>query len=173
VTGATPHPRWRLWIGRYLPAEIVALTAAVLVARLGWSWTGSIVVSALAGAWGETVVYYTVIIGRDLIAMRRALERVSLRNVLGLSRNLLLEFGVAEAVDSLLLRPALMYAAAQFVTDLSLSIIVGKLLADLTFYVPTVIAYELRRQYAPSAYDAPKESKEPSRSKLTGRRAAC
>ena len=62
--------------------------------------------------------------------------------------NLALEFGPAETLDSVLLRPALMYAGLTMVPSPALGIIVGKLAADLVFYVPTIVCYELLRHRA-------------------------
>jgi hypothetical protein len=62
-------------------------------------------------------------------------------------RDLVLEFGLAEALDTLLVRPALMYAAGRLLSDALLGVFVGKLAADVIFYFPTIAAYELRRKY--------------------------
>jgi hypothetical protein len=67
--------------------------------------------------------------------------------------NLVLEFGVAEAIDTGLVRPGLIFLASRLVADLSLGVFIGKLAADVTFYVPAIAAYELRRRYAPERRD--------------------
>ena len=41
-----------------------------------------------------------------------------------------------------------MYAAGRLLGDVSAGVIVGKLLADIVFYVPAIAAYELRRSLA-------------------------
>ena len=55
---------------------------------------------------------------------------------------LLLEFGVAEALDSLLVRPCLMYYLPRLLGHFSWGIITAKFVADLTFYIPAIIFYE-------------------------------
>jgi hypothetical protein len=102
---------------------------------------------AVAGAWAETVSYYATMLLRE----RRANPRQKLWRTLG---NLVVEFGPAEALDSLFLRPTLMYAAGQLVSDARLGVLIGKLAADIVFYIPTVIVFELRQHYA-SAYAVP------------------
>lgn len=126
-----------VWLRRYVPAEVAALLAALLGAQVAWSLTGSAAVAAVAGAWGETAAYYATMLVRELRATRLPL--------LVQLRELVLEFGVAEALDSLLVRPTLMYAAGQLLADVRLGALAGKLGADVFFYVPTIAAYELRR----------------------------
>jgi hypothetical protein len=98
---------------------------------------------AIAGAWGETTSYYATMLLRE----RRANPRQRLWRTLG---NLAVEFGIAEALDSLLFRPTLMYMAGQMVSDARFGVLIGKLAADVVFYIPTVIAFELRQHYAAS-----------------------
>ena len=67
--------------------------------------------------------------------------------VLRTLRNLGLEFGLAEAVDTLALRPGLVFAFMQLIPDLGVAVLLGKLAADVVFYVPAITAYELRRRH--------------------------
>jgi hypothetical protein len=105
--------------------------------QLVFALSRSVAAAALAGAWAETVAYYAT------MALRECRSSPPLRAM----RNLVLEFGAAKALDSLLLRPSLMFAASQLIADVPLGIAVGKLAADVVFYVPTITAYELRRRY--------------------------
>jgi hypothetical protein len=98
--------------------------------------TDSTAMAAVAGAWGETCVYYAVMLVREVNAADTLWRAV---------RNLVLEFGVAEALDSLVVRPALMYLASQLIGDVSVGVLIGKLASDVIFYVPAIAAYELRR----------------------------
>jgi hypothetical protein len=92
-------------------------------------------------AWGENAAYYSVMLVRELLATR------SLARAL---RDLALEFGLAEALDSGVIRPACIYVATQAAADLSLGVFIGKLAADVAFYIPTIFAYELRRYFEPA-----------------------
>jgi hypothetical protein len=60
---------------------------------------------------------------------------------------MLLEFGPAELVDSLLARPLLMYLLAGLLANLTAGIAAGKLAADVVFYAITISAYELRQRH--------------------------
>jgi hypothetical protein len=58
-----------------------------------------------------------------------------------------LEFGPATALDSLL-RPALMYAGMALTPHSAIGLIASKLAADIVFYVPAIVSYELLRRRA-------------------------
>jgi hypothetical protein len=148
VTGAVVKARAGVWLRRYLPAEVVSLVGALVAANVGWWLTDNAAVAAVAAAWGETGAYYATMRLRELSPQRRPPLLVGLRNQL-------LEFGVAEALDSLFIRPALMYAAGQLVSDRQLGTVVGKLGADVFFYLPTIAAYELRTRCVPSSAARP------------------
>jgi len=129
------------WLGRYLPAEAVSLVAAVLLGSLAaWLTTNNAAVAAIVGAWGETTAYYATMLFRE----RRAFPHQPIWRTL---TNLTLEFGIAEALDSILVRPTLMYLSGQLLSDVRLGILVGKLASDVVFYVPTIAAFELRQHY--------------------------
>jgi len=131
-----------VWLRRYLPAEAVSLLAAVLSGSLAAFLSGdNPAITALVGAWGENVGYYATMVVREQHANSR-------QSVWRTMANLTLEFGVAEALDSMLIRPALMYGAGQLVSDVRLGVLIGKVVADVAFYVPTIAAFELRQRYA-------------------------
>lgn len=133
-----------VWLRRYLPAETVSLLGALVAANVAWQLSDqNPALAALAGAWGETLAYYATMLVRELTANHGNLPLAL--------RDLVLEFGVAEALDSLFIRPALMYAAGRLVAHMAVGVLLGKLAADVVFYVPTIAAYELRRRYLPRA----------------------
>jgi hypothetical protein len=134
-----------VWLRRYIPAEVASLIGALLAAQLAWTLSGSVAAAVVAGAWGETTAYYATMLARELVRTQATL--------LVTLRELVLEFGVAEALDSLLIRPAMMYAGAQLVADVRLGVVLGKLGADVLFYIPTIAAFELRRRHLRSAAD--------------------
>jgi hypothetical protein len=57
-------------------------------------------------------------------------------------RSLAVEFGPAEAVDSLLVRPMLMYATPLMLNNIVLGWVVGGFVADVLFYVFAICSYE-------------------------------
>ena len=77
----------------------------------------------------------TIIIG-DLRAGTHRSARVLLRQIA-------LEFGPAELLDSLLIRPTALYIGITMIPNLAFGIIAGQTAANLCFYVPTIISYEL------------------------------
>jgi len=131
------------WLRRYLPSELVSLLAAIAAAQLAHAFGANPALVAVAGAWSETITYYVTMLAREVRSHPGQRLPITLRN-------LLLEFGVAEALDSLILRPGLMYLATQSVANVTFGVVLGKLAADVVFYVPTVAAFELRRRYLPA-----------------------
>jgi len=144
------------WVKRYGVAEVAGLCTAIVGSFAVRALTGSEIAAAYGGAMGENLGYYGVIVGREVAQDRRA--AIGLGRGYGLlgagrtARNLLLEFGVAELLDSSLLRPLAMALGVRFFGR-GLGIVVGKLAADLTFYVPVICAYELRRHLARATTD--------------------
>ena len=67
----------------------------------------------------------------------------STRQVVGVMRNLMLEFGLAEAVDSSLLRPICLGLGLQLIGG-QMGVLLGKLVADVAFYGPVLAIYEWR-----------------------------
>lgn len=61
-------------------------------------------------------------------------------------RNLVFEFGFSEALDSFVVRPFCMYIFPILTNNYGVGIIIGKIVADVSFYIPTIIAYELRKK---------------------------
>jgi hypothetical protein len=132
------------WLRRYLPAELVAGPCALLCGFAAGQLTGSSAAAALAATWGENAGFYGLMIGRELGSRR------TLRPLPEVVRTLALEFGPAEALDSLLLRPAAVYAGLALGPHPALGILAGKLAADVTFYVPAIACHELQRAWAAS-----------------------
>ena len=131
-----------VWLRRYMPAELVCTATGLLGAWIAAVLTGSPAVIAIAGTLGENVGFYGMMLGRE-IAQRGA------RSLSAIIRDLMLEFGLAEALDFLLLRPALMYGGQMLAANTALGVVAGKLVADVLFYVPAIISYELLHRRAP------------------------
>jgi len=135
-------PRLADWLRRYLPAELAGTPSALFCAWAVDRLTGSTAAAAVAATWGENLGFYGLLLAREL---RR---RGGLSALPAALRDLTLEFGPAEALDRLLLRPALIYIAMLNAPHPALGVLVGKLAADLAFYVPTIASYELLRRRA-------------------------
>jgi len=140
----------REWLRRYGPAELLSVLATLAAAGVTFRLTHHGVGTALAGTWGGNVAYFGYILAADIRQARRARRAVGLPYtgaVLGQNiRALLVEFGVAELADSFLMRPALLYWLPKLLHNLPLGILLAKLAADVTFYVPAIIGYELSKK---------------------------
>jgi len=141
------------WLERYGIAEVAGLCTAVIGSFVVRALTGSEIAAAYGGAMGENVGYYGVIIGREVVRDQRAAfalnRRYGLSGAARTARNLLFEFGLAELLDSTVLRPLAMGLGVRYFGR-ALGVVVGKFAADVTFYVPVICAYELRRYLAHS-----------------------
>jgi hypothetical protein len=138
------------WARRYGPAELLALIGALagwLAADLA---TGSTIAAAYAAAIGDNVAYYGLLATREVRARWRATPGSPLGVCATACAALAIEFGPAEALDSLLLRPACVAVAVAGLGPVG-GVLAGKLAADLVFYVPVIATYELRKRVAASA----------------------
>jgi hypothetical protein len=94
------------WINRYGPAEIIGTITALLGAIALQKATHNAVAAAYGGAWGENIGYYGTMVVKEWHASRSSEPGVSnLKRALSTVVNLVSEFGVAEVLDTLLLRP--------------------------------------------------------------------
>ncbi|RSK36215.1 hypothetical protein [Hymenobacter metallilatus] len=139
------------WLRRYLPAEILSVLATLGGAGLAWQLApGQEVRAALAGTWAGNVAYFGWLLLQDVRRTRRQLRangrrytrRTLRQNLLALA----VEFGPAELLDSLLIRPVLMVWLPRLLGSRSGGILLAKLLADVTFYVPAILSYELSKK---------------------------
>lgn len=145
-------PRWISkpleWLKRYLPLEIAA-TACALSGGMASAYLGaSPTVVAYAATWSENLGFYGVALVREL--KRRAGGQplsfaAATPALVPSSRALLAEFGLAELLDSFVIRPAAMYAMPMLTGDLALGLLAGKIIADAGFFGLAIIAYEWRK----------------------------
>jgi hypothetical protein len=132
----------REWLARYAPAEAAAILGALLAAALVGPF-GVAAATAYAGAIGDGVGFYGVLFVRDLRRQPRRRGRIA-----STLRGLAMEFGPAELLDTLLVRPLAMYLAAQWLGNAALGVATGKIAADVVFYACAIMAYELRKHLA-------------------------
>ena len=144
-TGPSIRPCGRLareWLARYAPAEVVATLGAVLGAGAAGRFGGATTTTVFAAVIAETVAFYTVLFVRDL-RHRSSTRRPGGRALWTTLRNLLVEFGPAELLDTFAVRPLAMYVAATVVGDMLTGVILGKIAADAVFYTLAIIGYEV------------------------------
>ena len=147
IGAARTRFKLKSWLKRYGPSELFGTIAAVGIAGVVKSLTGSTIAAAYAGTMAENVMFYGVMFLRETLrgaheagARGRAYGNADLFRVM---HGMLLEFGAAEALDSLLLRPALMGLGIRFLGG-PIGALIGKLAADLAFYGPVLTVYEWR-----------------------------
>lgn len=139
------------WARRYLPGEVTGTVTALAAAALARSLGHDLVVVALAATLGENIGFYGYNVTREAIFHLRSQEALygHHRYVLAAwhsARSVGLEFGSAELVDGLLLRPLCMYAVPQWVGNFAVGIVVAKLAADVGFYAVAIGAFELHKK---------------------------
>jgi hypothetical protein len=102
--------RIKEWSWRYVPAEICATICVILGAGLAYFFTGNRIVAAYAGVVGENIGFYGVVVWRDLrrnkALHKKAGKEFGMRGFSKTMQHLVFEFGPAEALDSLLVRPS-------------------------------------------------------------------
>jgi hypothetical protein len=135
------------WSKRYLPAEIVCTITALIGAGVTHYITGNPIATAFAGTWGENIGYYGYISYTDLKKRKNKNKKLNFMQYLLHIRDLIFEFGFSEILDSFLIRPALMYVIPQMLNNVMVGIFIAKITADIIFYIPTIIAYELKKKY--------------------------
>ena len=135
------------WFKRYLPAEIFALIGALAGGMIIDFTFHNAVLTALGGTWGDNIGYYGTIILMELSRQREKQKSLSFIALFKTARNILLEFSTAEYLDSFFIRPFALYFFPKLLNNVALGLIVGNLVTDVTFYIPTIISYELRKKF--------------------------
>ncbi len=138
------------WAKRYGLAEVLSLSLTVFSTWLTFKLTNNGVITALVGTWAGNVGFFGTILVQDILLAIKQLElsggKYSIETFYKNARALFVEFGIAEVFDSFLIRPFLMFYIPRILGKLSLGIIIAKFLADITFYVPAIISYELSKK---------------------------
>ena len=143
-------PKLIEWLKRYGLAEVISLTLTVLSSWLTFHFTQNKITTALVGTWIGNIGYFGTILIEDILLAIKQLQAVGkqyssetfYKNV----RALFVEFGIAELFDTLFIRPTLMYYIPIWVGDLSWGVIIAKFVADITFYIPAILSYELSKK---------------------------
>ncbi|HXA00964.1 MAG TPA: hypothetical protein VNW99_03190 [Cytophagaceae bacterium] len=139
------------WIKRYAPAEVLSIITTFIAAGLTFSHTENHVAAALAATWGGNAGFFGYILTLDIF---RSARESRLKNIpykgkdLWINiRGLLVEFGITEIADSFFIRPFLMYYLPILTGNFSMGILLAKVAADITFYIPAIFFYEINKKY--------------------------
>jgi hypothetical protein len=141
----------RDWLSRYGLAECAGIACALIASAIVRRLTSNPIASAYAAAWGETLGYAALIAGRDAMsdARRARLSRTGwgLRSMGRLLAGWGMEFGPSGLLDTLLTRPACMGLGIRLLGPVR-GLVLGKLAADVLFYIPVIFMYERRGRSA-------------------------
>lgn len=141
----------REYVSRYLVAEVLGTLMAVLFSTVAFVITENKIVAAIAGTWGENLGFYAAVVTNEVLYSRKE-HRLNQKSYNALSfakniRNIFIEFGPSEILDSFLVRPAAMYFFTSIIANFQVGIVVGKIAADLIFYLPVLVIYELKKKH--------------------------
>ena len=135
------------WTRRYLPNEIAGTVGELGGAAIAYGATGSLAAAALVATIGATAGYYSsayVAAVATTVRDERGgpwARRIVVANLLAM-RSVAVEFGPAELVDSIAVRPLAFYYGPLILDSLTGGWIFGKLCADVAFYAIAIFSYE-------------------------------
>jgi hypothetical protein len=133
------------WFDRYKYSEIAATSAALASSQFSRIFDG--LITAYLITFAEYTAFYGVIVFmayQKLVKANRLLDKkTSLKEILFLIRNLLLEFGYPAILDLFFIRPFCMYWMPILTGNYFMGIILGKISADSIFYGLAIVNYEL------------------------------
>lgn len=134
------------WLRRYAPSHIIAVITAIVVANLAFTLFKNIILSAFLATWSDNIAYYGIIIYRDLKSQKKKDRQLKTTSFLKVARGIIMEFGLAEYLDSFVIRPFYLSIFPYLISNYSLAILIGSMCAEITFYIPTVISYEIKKK---------------------------
>lgn len=135
------------WVRRYLPNELAGWVGELGGAAATYYLTGSYAAAVVAGTIGASVGYYATAYVNGVRWSYRAQAgrgrpmRLLLANVLTM-RSIAVEFGPAELIDSIVIRPIALYLGPFVLGDMAVGWVVGSIAADIAFYVMAIFSYE-------------------------------
>jgi hypothetical protein len=134
-------------VRRYLPCEIAGTVGELGGAALAYLATGSLAAAAITATIGASAGYYAAAYVSAVRWSYRCLDdrrwpsRVLVSSLLAL-RSVAVEFGPAELIDSVAVRPVAYYVGPLIFDNTIAGWIFGKLVSDLAFYVLAIFSYE-------------------------------
>lgn len=146
-TDRSTRQRLAEWVRRYLPCEIAGTVGELGGAGIAYLLTGSFAAAAIVGTIGASVGYYAAAYSTAVRWSYRAEHRrawpmrVTVANLLAL-RSVAIEFGPAEVIDSIIIRPLAYYAGPHLFGNVLIGWIAGKIFSDIGFYVFAIFSYE-------------------------------
>lgn len=134
------------WSKRYFSAEIFSVFGVILFGTVTHIISHNPILTALAGTIGENLGFYGNIFYKDLQKRKIQDQKLTFIGYLKVLRDISFEFGLAEYMD-LLIRPTLMYSFQRLINNTQIALLAAKFSADITFYLPAIVFYELRKRF--------------------------
>ncbi len=134
------------WLKRYWLAEVIGLIMSVVIGNLGLFLFRNKIVAAICATWAENLGYYGTILRKEVAARKKKDKKHTAKGIFKVLRNIAIEFGPSEYLDSFLIRPFYLATLPYFISNYSLALIIGNILANITFYLPTILSYEARKK---------------------------
>jgi len=135
---------------RYLPAEIVGTLTAIGAASITHIYSDNAVFIAYIATLGEALGFFSTIFIQHFLTLskKRKTENkhFAFSDISKLIAHVLLEFGPAEILDSLVLRPFFMYLFPLLTENFAIGILLGKIAGDITFYLIVILSYEMKKR---------------------------
>ena len=141
----------REWLRRYLLADILSTVLSLATAWVIYRTTGDSVLAAFVGSAMASISFYGIIAYNDV---RKSLKHhrkhdLSYGFVAYFKdlRNLIIEFGPSEILDVMAVRPFFMYLMPKIIGEFVLGTFIGKMMADVVFFIPAIVMYEVRKKH--------------------------
>jgi hypothetical protein len=131
-----------------LLAETAALVVAIVGATLTSMLTTNQLVLIAVSAYGASASYYGVLLGHAFITNRRDHPETGHHTMIGMLRGLILDFGSAEILDSLLFSPLLLYLCLRMLPNLQIAVVLSELASTAAFYTAVLGARAARKALA-------------------------
>jgi len=143
--------KFKEWLKHYFIAELLGTLISLAFAYISFRHSHSYVVAAAAGLVGEGIGFYGYFITKELLTNYNAYRTLSaftkLKAIIAKSStNLIIEFVPAEIVDSIFIRPFLMFYIPHHIQPYAVGFLIGKFLADILFYVFAIAGYEFNKR---------------------------
>ena len=132
---------------RYVPAFILATITSLIGGMLAHYFFGNILITAFAATWGENIGYYGKLFFDDIKERKIRDSKITFIGTLKVLRNMIIEFGPGEIIDSFIVRPVIIYFTLEKIESTMLGIYIGKVISDFFFYLPTIYMYKFRKKH--------------------------
>lgn len=134
------------WFGRYALAVTLGTAAALTAANISQYYFDNVVISAFIASIADALVGYGVLITKDIRERIKMDGKLTWTGFWKVVRNMFIEFGPAEYLDTYVFRPFFFSVFPLFIPHYSLAILLGSLTTEITYFIPVIFSYEMRKK---------------------------